>query len=424
MTNIFNYLLIFNVFAGAFVLFYSPFDFYLGYVFIIFFLIFYFLRYRKFDINFTFLLILIWLTNFSLINVFFGNDTLHLMMKQVLGISITGSAYYLLVKVNKYEIEKLFKIYLRIAFVVAFIGIIQECSYLLDFKYGYDYSWIIPRWRIVPTAWGMLRVNSIFYEPSHLAISMAPAFFVSLIAFSKNDTFNLSRKASILIILCYILTFSAIAYIAIVISLLFVCYNVKENKYMLLIMLVITIFICIVALYIPEINMRVEACVGVATGKIENVYKHLSVYALVSNAFVSFKSFMSSPIFGHGLGSHPISYYKFIHPGNLLWKIDSSGIYTGTNSYDAGSLFLRLVSETGVFGVIVVFYFIFKFFIKSSVNKNLQIINNSIFVLFIAQLLRMGHYFYNGLFFFVWLYYFSYKIANKHKLAISESKNH
>ena len=424
MTTLFNYLLIFNVFAGGFVLFFSPFEFYLGYIFIIAFLIIYVLRYRKFDINFTFLLILIWLTNFSLVNVYFGNDALPLMLKQVVGILITGSAYYLLVKVNKYEIDKLFKIYLKIALFVAIIGIIQECSFLIGFKYGYDYSWLITKWKIIPVAERMLRVNSIFMESSHFAISMAPAFFISLLNITRKDSpyFNLkwSRWGNRIIILSYILTFSMVAYIVIFISLILLfAHHLKKPKNLILALVILLILSFSAYFLSSEIRIRVDDAVEVAKGKPSS---HLTVYAYVSNAYVASKSFKSNPIFGSGLGSHPIAYDKFM--ASDAGKCFLKELYTGINKADANSLLLRLISETGLFGVIVVFYFIFRFFIKSDSNKNLQIINNAIFVLFIAQLIRQGHYFYNGLFFFVWLYYFSYKINNKPDLEILESENH
>ena len=419
MIVLFNYLLIFNVFAGGFVLFTSPFEFYLGYIFIICFLFVYIFRYHNININRNFLLILIVLTVSSLVNVYFGNDTLFLLAKQVLGILITGLAYYLLIKVNNYEIDKLFRIYLLITLIVAAIGIFQEFSFLVGFKNGYDYSWMIPKWRFIPMpGGGMLRVNSIFVEPTHLVISMAPAFFVSLITFLKNNHSYLTKKASILIIICFILTFSVIVYVVFLISLLLIYSNKKKFK-VILITLIMAILIYIGYCFIPEIHMRISDAIGVITGEIQLTSSHATVYAYVSNAFVAFKSFISSPLFGRGLGSHPISYDEFILTGvsKVFWWAEG---YTGINKADANSLLLRLISETGLFGVVVVLYFVFKFRLKRSDNKNLQIISNAIFVLFIIQLLRQGHYFYNGLFFFVWVYYFAYKIYNKPNLRISE----
>lgn len=419
MITFFNYLLIFNVFAGGFILFSSPFEFYVGYIFIIFFLVIYILHYRNISINSNFLIILIALTISSLVNVYLRNNTLFFMLKQVVGISITGIAYYLLIKINKYKIDKLFKIYLRIALMVAVIGIFQEFSFLAGFKSGYDYSYIIPKWWFFPTTFGMLKVNSIFMEPSHFAISMAPASFVSLMAILRNNSSCLSKKASILIIISVILTFSAVAYIVILISLLLIYSNVRKFRYLLLTAIIIPIFIYTTYRYIPEIRMRFNDTLEVVTGSKKAVDTNLSTYSLSSNTFVAYKNFTDSPLFGRGLGSYPISYNEVIYSGvsGGFWRKDVPVL----NSDDAGSLFLRLVSETGLFGIILVLYFVFKFRLKNSGNRNLQIISNAIFIMFMMQLLKQGHYFYNGLFFFVWLYYFAYKIYKQCKIDYSSN---
>lgn len=422
LTPIFNYLLVFNIFAGAFCVFRQPFEFYPGYVFILAFLAVYILRYRRVVINANFLVLLVIFTTSSLVNVYLGNVTLFLMTKQVLGILITGAAYYLLIKVNNYDINRLFKIYLRIALVVAAIGIFQEFSYLVGFKIGYDYSWM---WMIRKWAVGnaeklrLLRVNSIFMEPSHFAISMAPAFFVSFINVFKHPIFSLRLKwDSLIIVASYILTFSAVAYIAILISILIFLYS-KGLRYLLWAGIIMPILAFSAYISLLDIRMRINDTAAFFIYPRVTPDTHMSVYSLVSNAFVAFNSFIDNLLFGLGLGSHPVSYDKFLSLGvakGLMQYNYLTSKYPEVCKGDAGSLFLRLLSETGLFGIIAVFYFIFKFRVKSDSNKNLLIISNAVFILFILQLLRQGHYFYNGLFFFVWIYYFAYRIS-KSKIA-------
>ncbi len=412
MINLFNYLLVLNVFLGGFVLFASPFEFYVGYIFILAFLTMYVFHYHNIGINSKFLITLIAVTFFSLVNVYLENTTLALMGKQALGILVTGVAYYLLIKINKYEIDKLFRIYLRIAFIVASIGIFQEFSFLVGFeRYGYDYSVIISKWAFSATTLGVLRVNSILPEPSHFAISMAPALFVSLLSVLKNNSFYLNKKGSMLVIISYVLTFSAVGYVAIIISVLLIYSNAKKIRHLLFAAIIIFSSIFLTYRYIPEIRIRVEDTLGVATGSIDVAASNVSTMTLASNAFVAYDSFKNSPLFGRGLGSHPISYDKFapIVYGDVIYRTVDAVVL---NKDDANSLFLRLASETGLFGIIVALYFLFKFRLKNSDNENLQIISNAIFTIFIISLLRQGHYFYNGFFFFVWLYYFAYRIYN------------
>ena len=240
-------------------------------------------------------------------------------------------------------------------------------------------------------------------EPTHFAISMTPALFVSLTAIFNKNYFCLSKLSGILIITSVLLTFSTVAYIAILISLVFIFSKIWKLKYLL----IIPVFIFCAYTYIPEIRLRVTDTLNLINGSKKAVELNLSTYALASNAFVAGKSFFDNPLFGHGLGSHPVSYNDLLRSGASggFWRNNSVIL----NREDAGSLFLRLLSETGLFGILLVIYFIFKYRIKNTNNKTLQIISNAIFIMFTMQLLRQGHYFYNGLFFFVWLYYFAYK---------------
>ena len=423
MITLFNYLLVFNIFSSGFVLFSSPVEFYLGYVFIVLFLIFYGWNFPTIGINSNFLIIMIILSASSLINVCGGNNTFFLVAKQVFGILITGSAYYLLMKVNKFDVDKLFKIYLRIALIVSMIGIFQEFSFLIGFKNGYDYSWLLQKCYFTPTTGGLLRVNSIFVEPSHFAISMAPAFFVALLnIFRKKSAFLHLRLANLIVVISYFLTFSIIAYIVALIS-PFLFPFANKKRYFSIILILGVFFSLGAYFFLPEIKSRVDDTIKVAIGSAKTTKSHLTVYAYHSNGFVAFKSFADSPFFGHGLGSHPVSYDQFIRPDADTADIFWAKGYTGINKNDSNSLFLRLVSETGLFGLVVAFYFLYHFRVKDIERKDLYILNNAVLLLFIAQLLRQGHYFANGLFFFVWLYYFSSKIDRRSFFKSVQEKN-
>ncbi len=421
MINILNYLLMFNIFAGGFSFFCSPFEFCIGYLFIIAFLAAYIWCYRSIAINASFFIIFMVLTVSSGMNVYFGNNTVLLMTKQVIGISAMGTAYYLLFKINGFEIEKLFNIYLRIAVIVAAIGIFQEFSYMIGLKCGYDFKFLIPKWTFSTADCGIMRVNSIFMEPSHFAITMAPAFFVALSNIFKNNPLYIKSKlANVLIIASYILTFSAIAYIGVLISIMLILLSFKKIKYILLMLGIVPLLIYASYYHVPEIRGRADAAIAVVSGKRKAIDVHHSVYTVISHAFVAYKSFINNPVFGHGLGSHSVSYDRFIHTGASygFWR---KGVFI-TNRMDAASLFVRLVSETGFVGVIAVLFFIFRFRVNRSDNKKLYMISNAVFILFILQLIKQGHYFYNGLFFFVWLYYFTKKTEGFKSVEIEENR--
>ena len=149
----------------------------------------------------------------------------------------------------------------------------------------------------------------------------------------------LNKKSSILVIICFILTFSAVAYIAILISLLLIYSNEKKIRHLSSAIIIIFGLIFLSYSYIPEIRTRVDDTLGIATGSIDTTAANQSTFSLASNSFVAYKSFISNPLFGNGLGSHPISYNKFI--SGISGDIYRPGILL-LNKNDANSLFFRL----------------------------------------------------------------------------------
>jgi O-antigen ligase len=130
---------------------------------------------------------------------------------------------------------------------------------------------------------------------------------------------------------------------------------------------------------------------------------------LFSNALVTKKSLKLSPLIGTGLGSHEISYARFIPE---IKRKEGTHL---VNVQDAASLFLRLLSETGVLGLGLFLFFLLRFYLRKGDRYpvDLWVVNNSIFLYFIIRLLRVGHYFTDGFFLFFWMYYFSRIKANQ-----------
>ncbi|MFH1395484.1 MAG: hypothetical protein ABIH09_04930, partial [Candidatus Omnitrophota bacterium] len=89
--------------------------------------------------------------------------------------------------------------------------------------------------------------------------------------------------------------------------------------------------------------------------------------------------------------------------------VDPTKIIQVLNRTDAASLFSRLISEMGLLGIALFFYFIVKFYVSKKMDEHYWMISNAILCLFIVNLLRQGNYFYSGFIFFVWAYYFTYR---------------
>lgn len=372
------------------------------------FLSFYILYYHKLVINIKFMIILSAFMFLSFFNLFLDNISLFLLLKQIIGFIFNGLVYYLLIKINRYNIDRLFRTYLNLAFTIALIGIFQEISFLCGFTYGYDYTYFLPNFRLGGTVMGLLRVSSILPEPSHFGAAMAPAAFVSVLSIFKRENIFISKKKSFLILISFLLSFSIVSYCGIVFAIILIMLNYKRIKLIVTGTIIISAF-AVASYSLPMIRMRVDDTIAVFSGKKPMHEANLSTFAVCSNGFIAYKSFMNNPLIGSGLGSHPLSYDRYLE------NVDPAKTLVGLNKKDASGLFLRLISETGILGVSLFIYFIFRFYVSRTRDDYLWIISNSIICLIVLNLLRQGNYFYNGFMFFVWAYYWTYINASENR---------
>ena len=394
-----------------------PFDLRISYFIYLFYLFYYIpISYAniKFKIKNVFNLLILFMFLFfsSAFNITYHNDTISLLFGQLIGISITSISMIVFLKINENKLEEIFILYLKWAVFFAWIGIFQELSYLLHFKLGYDFTRFIPQSTVAPMGSVLLRVNSLLREPAHFGAVLIPAFFVSVLSLYKRKYGFINKKQCVLIILSTILTFSGTTYIGILVSLVLIFVK-KINSKITLRGLAIAMALCFLAYaYLPGIKLRVDDSVRVfgSFQKEEILHSNLSTFALASNAFITIQSLKNNFLIGSGLGSHELSYNKYF-PNITTVDVRSIGLLQ-INAKDASSLFLRVLSETGIVGLIIIIIFLYKSYInrrKYDFNS-MVIINHSILILFILRLLRNGHYFSDGLFFFVCLYYFSKKL--------------
>ncbi|MFH1309179.1 MAG: hypothetical protein ABIH85_00705 [Candidatus Omnitrophota bacterium] len=409
--NVINYLMVFNFFTGAFVINNGFFDFYVNYVFMAFFMCVYILFYHKISFSRSFVCVLAVAVFLSFLNVLWGNNTIPLLLKTTIAFVLNGTVYYLLIRMNNYDINQLFRIYLRIACIIALIGIFQELSFLVKFKPGYDFRFFIPRMVKPDSRSGLLCVTSILQEPAHFGAVIMPAIFVSILNILKWKNNFISRKSSFVVVISAMLTFSLVAYAGIIVAVIAIVSNCKQVRLILWSAVILIVFSCSVYKGVPMVKLKVDDTVAVLRGKKPLHETNLSTFAICSNGFVAYKSFVNNPWFGSGLGSHPISYDRYI-----AQAVDPLKIIQVLNRTDAASLLLRLVSEMGLFGLLLFFYFIIKFYVSKKRNDYYWMISNAILCLFIVNLLRQGNYFYSGFIFFVWAYYFTDKNARIKKI--------
>lgn len=406
-----NKLTIFTIFATAYVFFRAPFEFYIFYLAILI-LIPYFFRY--YSLSRAFLLIILLLGIAGLYGVSAGTNTMKNFLKTYLSIAFVYTFYYYSFASNGFKIEKLFLLYIKAAYWVAVIGLVQFGCFLINFVPGYNFKWFLNKWTLV-TAGGIIRVNSIISEPSQLAFVLAPALFISIYNLMNNQNFLFSKFKSYVFIIVSLLTFSTHAYIILLFSVVFIL--LKRISFSKTILLLLGLFFAFSYIYknFELVSKRVDDSLLVVQ-KIDKIHDrkflvglNSSSFTLLNNYIVTIEAFKNNPLIGGGLGSHPVSFEKY----SLTKSINLP--FLDFNKADANSLFLRLTSETGLLGISIFLVIMLRFRVSDSTNLKRWIISHSILVMMIAGFLREGHYFHSGVPFFIFAYIFNYKQAKEER---------
>ncbi len=392
-----------SIFINSYVFFNQPFEFYLGYLIYIVLLPVFIFRYRNIQsLNLVFSILLI----SGLFSIIIGNNTFAFFIKVYAGLLMAYYFYYYVIMEFNYNIEQLFKWYLKGAYIAALLGVFQFISFQIGYYGGYTFWGILNKWA-QPSGGGAfgIRINSIFSEPTHLAAVLSAAFFVSVYNITRRETFGLSRFQSWVIILIYILSFSGLGQSGIFITLILLTLSYGFVKYIAFIIPVLIVLFNFLYNNVVEFKERYDSLTGLFSGTQE--FKlgktHGSSYILYNNYNVAIENFKNNFVFGGGIGSHPLAFEKY----SLAKNITKYGF--NLNSADANSMLLRLISETGLFGVLLILFIVVKYYVRRNSDYDTYhwLVSNAILVMILLNLFRQGHYFLNGFPFFVILYYFN-----------------
>ena len=397
-------LLIFiSVFVSSITFFNAPFEGYLHYII---FLILLPGFYARFGVPKTPLKLLFIPLVLGVLQIYSGNNTWAGFMKIFIGVLLSASFYQYVMLHYEFKTEKIFSYYMKGAYIVSIIGIVEVISYYVGFEPGYNYSWLFNKWGIVQNSSGGIRMNSIFSEASQCAIMIAPACFVVIynIIFRKNQFIHTQK--GLLILIATLLTTSSTGFIGFFITGILIILNYAKISNFIG---AAVIFIAVGSLLygnVPEVKKRVDSGLGLWLDEDfsrDNV--NSSSFVLYNNYHIAFENFKDNPIAGTGLGSHAVAFEKY-----SLTK--QAGILNiEFNKSDANSMFLRLLSETGLIGILFMLGFIFKFYVvrsKIHPESNHWIVGSAVLVIIILYLLRQGNYFINGFPIFMWVYYYNY----------------
>ncbi|MBX3165247.1 MAG: hypothetical protein KF900_12295 [Bacteroidetes bacterium] len=390
-----------SIFINSYVFFKQPFEFYFGYLIYIVLLPVFIQRYG-FNRNLIFIFSILLLT--GVFNIVIGNNTAALFFKVFLGLFLSYFFYYYVILEFNYDVEQLFKWYLKGAYIVSLIGIAQLVFFTIGFKQGYTFFGIFNKWGLSTGGFFGLRINSVFAEPTHLATVFSAAFFFSVYNLFIKEPMYISKVQSLVIIAVYFLSFSGVGQLGIFLAFLLLLLNFGLIRYIFVLIPLFIILFNVLYNNVPEFHDRFESLTGLFSGeKFELGKTHGSSFILYNNYVVTLENFKTNFLFGGGIGSHPVAFEKY----SIAKDIKVYGF--NNNSADANSMFLRLLSETGLFGVSIFLFIIFKFYVSRDENHDTYhwLVSNGILIMILLNLFRQGHYFLNGFPFFVLLYIYN-----------------
>ena len=405
-----------NLFLSAIVLFKAPFEFYVGYIAYLF-LPYFFFKYGPPRFA---LIVFIVLFVVGVIFVQLGLNTFSQLVKVTMGFFLSVAFFEFAIKIYERNVSELFKYYMKFAFVVSAIGIIQVVTQRVGFTPGYNFGWLLNKWGVIYSEGGGIRMNSLFSEPSYYASTMSPAFFVGLynLVNRKNPMF-ITLRQSIVIVLAYPLTQSGVGMFGILISILLLVVNSGFLRYSFLIGPILVFGFNYAYDNNEEFRSRVDSTFEIYnTGNIYSYDIHGSSFVLYNHTHIATENFKENPIFGTGLGSHETAFDRFSLT-NMSGVVDIE-----FNKADANSMALRLMSETGIVGLIFFAYFFFSNWVLKgwTLNDEYWVISNACFLIIALQLLRQGNYFYCGFPFFLWMYYYTKKANTGDKKGLLKGK--
>ncbi len=348
----------------------------------------------------------------GVVNVLGENTDQFSFIKVFGGLLLTLLFYQYVMLYYEFNVKRLFKMYVKWCYWIALIGIVQQVSYIIGFKLGYDYSWLFNKWGVIPGGILGLRVNSIISEPSGLAILMMPAVYVAIYNLFRKETYIIDKKQSLVVLLVLILTSSSTGLIGLVIA--FMLASDTLNIRYVVIGVVMSISGGYAAYYnIDEFRSRVDTSIGLW---IENDFDikntNSSSFVLYNNLHVATENLKEYPIFGTGLGSHESAYEKYSLT-NTVVLYDFS-----FNTKDGNSLLIRLLSETGLLGTGFILLILFRSFVHKNQNSELneyRIVSQGLFILIFVTLLRQGNYMLNGFPLIMLMYYYTKREYTKRK---------
>jgi hypothetical protein len=314
---------------------------------------------------------------FSIVSAHYAATPIKAIASQVIGISLMSVYYFSVLTTSRFSLSDWMELYAKFSFGVAVFGIL----YFPFQRFG---------------AYGESdRLHSIFIEPAFYVHLTLPA-----IGWYANIWLRTRRYGWDLLVfgLTYVLADSALGFIGLGLVAVFIA--TSRLSFWKATGSAILGVIAFAALTLASSNFRtrlIDTFFAVSSSDISK--SNLSTFAVLSNAYVTFQTFLDHPFLGVGIGGYQYQYQHYI--GDLS-GIPKDFLDIQVNMYDASSLFLRTTAELGIVGPLILVGFLA---VCAQVRgvRYLEI-RNALLPFFIIRMGRYGAYFSLELFFFVALY--------------------
>ncbi len=411
----FSIFLIFaSLYAFSYVFFKVPFEFYLAYFIFVLYMPFFF---TKFGLPKWPILIFLPLFFSGILYCLIGENEFQQFFKIFIGFFSSCLFYHYVVQSYDFDLKELFRLYLVSAYVVTLIGLVQIISYFVGFKPGYNFLWIFNKWN--PSFGGLgVRMSSVFSEPAYFAATISPAFFTSVYNLFQRNPLFISKTQSLIIAVIYPLTYSSLGILAIFFTIILLLINLGTIRYSLIFIPILVVTVNYSYKNVPEFRDRWDGTIEIySTNNIYDYDIHGSSFVLYNNSHVAYENFKRNPLFGTGLGGHPTAFDKY------TLTQEEGAVQIDFNKMDANSMFLRLMSETGLYGLSVMILLLFRSWILKSnaIDDETWVMSNGLVIIILVYLIRQGHYFLNGFPLFLWLYYYL-SVQNKAAMAVKRAE--
>lgn len=351
----------------------------------------------------------------SFFSVILGTDTFTLFLQQFISICITATYWFTFV--NDTNIMVYLRLYKQLAMVTAIVSIFQYIMSILGVSSLATMSWLIKDQQRTPVG----RSAAFLNEPSYCALVLFPLIFFGIYQllgrYKSALTVHLSIWEFFIIFAGFLFTGSSTGFFGVVVSVIVILLEYGVNYKQLLILLLTVICLGTVYSKVTFIHKRLNDTINLVIGKENLNTVNLSTQSLIVNKNIAVDSFIKTNGIGGGMGSHPLSYDKFVsqYGPNIALQ----------NNFDANSLMLRIISELGIVGILILLVMLYYYRFRRNNNHKItvyKIISRMCLCYILVRLLRFGHYFDCGLYMFIAMYYQCYKISKRDRLPSENGK--